>query len=128
MSRNYVEGQIQKALKKSGGNRKLAQRQIIAQCFEDPELLQGLTKAHLTGIVAYNIERVLSGRSSAAAEIKKRVKEAPSDDNFGMEVLKAIAGNNGAMFGMDAVAPPRKTRVSQGHIDAINAMTKGRRD
>ena len=73
MSLEYAEGRIREALKLSGGNAARARKQIIDWSREDMRLLQELTRGHLSGIVAYNVERVLSGR----AEEKKKKKETP---------------------------------------------------
>lgn len=128
MSREYAEKRIKDALKKTGGNATKARQQVIAWTYEDPKLLHALTKSHLTGIVAYNIERILSGRGAAVSDAPKKQTQAQSEEeNFGKELLKAIAGNSGATFGLEGYSAPRKkAKVSQGHIDAIQAMTRGR--
>lgn len=142
MSQEYVEKRIRDALKKTHGNATKARQQIIAWTYEDSKLLHAITRAHLSGIVAYNIERVLSGRSSAsgagAAEQAARANSASGmgmeasnqqEEHFGKELLKAVAGNSGATFGLEGYSAPRKRppKVSQGHIDAIKAMTRGSR-
>ena len=66
MSLEYAEQKIQQALKLSKGNQARARQQVIAWALEDDTLLKALTRSHLTGIVAYNIERVASGRAAAA--------------------------------------------------------------
>jgi len=131
MSKEYAEQRIKEALKKTGGNAVKARQQVIAWTYEDAKLLHALTKAHLTGIVAYNIERILSGRGAAeehpATETPKQ-KQAKEED-FGMELLKAVAGNSGATFGLESYSggAPKRPKVSKGHIDAIRAMTQGRK-
>ena len=46
-----------------------------------------------------------------------------------MELLKAVAGNGGVQFGMESYSGggQRRKKVSKSHIDAINALTKGRK-
>jgi len=140
MSREYAEKRIKEALKKFNGNAVKARQQVIAWSIEDPKLLQALTRSHLTGIVAYNIERILSGRSAAveaAEHIVDSSKPAASSqsgkpqkkENFGMEILKAVAVNGGGMFGMEAYSggSHKRQKVSKGHIDAIKAMTQSRK-
>ena len=128
MSREYAEKRIKEALKKTGGNALKARQQVIAWTYEDAKLLHALTKAHLTGIVAYNIERILSGRGAAkdqaAAESKPRNKSS-KEENFGTELLKAVAGNSGEIFGFDSngVARSKRPKVSKSHIQAIQAIT-----
>lgn len=135
MSREYAENRIKDALKKTGGNTTRARQQVIAWTYEDSKLLQALTKPHLSGIVAYNIERILSGRGAAAPTEQPADIPAPAssgkEENFGMEILKAVANNSGggSTFGLESYsgASSRKSKVSQSHIDAIRAMSKGRK-
>ncbi|MCB9983372.1 MAG: hypothetical protein H6861_06845 [Rhodospirillales bacterium] len=130
MSLEYAENRIKEALKLNSGNQIKARQQIIAWTYEDAKLLHALAKPHLSGIVAYNIERVASGRADAArskSEPKKAAaqpaqKQQVKEENFGMEILKALAGSS-QMFGLeDAGAPRKKQPVSQAHLDAIKAM------
>ncbi len=136
MSMEYLNNRIKDALKMSGGNRAKARQQLIAWIFEDTKLLHTLTKPHLSGIVAYNVERVASGRADAAAkkstEATKQPKQAVSqgrqteakEEQFGLEILKAVAGSH-QIFGLeDLGAPQKRGGVSQNHLDAINAIIK----
>lgn len=129
MSREYAEKRIKEALKKTGGNAVKARQQVIAWTYEDPKLLHALTKAHLTGIVAYNIERILSGRGAAEEQPTPAARPkspAAKEENFGKELLKAVAGNSGATFGLEGYsgAGSKRPKVSKNHINAIKAMTK----
>ena len=86
MSLEYVERKIVEALKLSNGNAAGARQQVIAWSLEDPELLKALTKSHLTGIVAYNIERVVSGRAEKARQkqmeaVETKAKEERNERN-----------------------------------------------
>ena len=122
MSREYAERRIKEAVKKAGGNAERAKQQVIAWTMEDTKLLDALTRPHLTGIVAYNIERVMSGRSAAKEEA---VQEKPpaQEDEFGIEILKAVAATNAAVFGQESNAVPiKRGRASKQHIDAIRQM------
>lgn len=135
MSMEYLNNRIKDALKMSGGNRAKARQQLIAWTFEDSKLLHTLAKPHLSGIVAYNVERVASGRADAAAkkatEATKTPKQeaapqgkkpASNEEQFGMEILKAVAGSP-QIFGLeDPGAPQKRGGVSQKHLDAINAI------
>ncbi len=122
MSREYVEQRVREALKKAEGNPARARQVMIAWCHEDHKLLEAITKAHLNGIVAYNIERILSGRG------KPKEKTAPpkpvvSENAFGKEVLRAVAINNGAQFGLEAYGEtPARGKASQQHINALKLM------
>lgn len=136
MSREYAEGRIKEALKKTNGNAVRARQQVIAWTYEDPKLLHALTKAHLSGIVAYNIERILAGRGTSEAagqqqpSSKSKAAGSPKkEENFGEELLRAVAGNSGAQFGLESYSSggTSRSKVSKKHIDAINALTKGRK-
>jgi hypothetical protein len=125
MSLAYVENRINEALKQSKGNETRARQIVIKWCEEDSKLLQGLTRAHLNGIVAYNIERVASGRSAKSKTTKAPAKPAAKSkdkEKFGMEILKAVVSSS-TMFGLESGAAPRKKgQASQQHIDAIKKL------
>ncbi len=126
MSREYAEDRIREALRQSGGNMALARQHIIAWTYEDTKLLQGLVRPHLNGIVAYQVERVASGR----AEIEKRKPatveaQKKADENFGMDLLRAVAAAGAPIFGQEAYSTPVKRGVaSKQHIDAIHRIAK----
>lgn len=129
MSLEYVERKIVEAIKLSKGNTARARQQVIAWALEDHELLQYLTKSHLSGIVAYNIERVMSGRA-AAARIAEKTKPAAGkasapkkEADFGVELLKAVASSSSEIFGFEH-SPPlgRRGQASQSHVNAIRAI------
>ncbi|GJL84459.1 MAG: hypothetical protein DHS20C02_02340 [Micavibrio sp.] len=124
MSREYAERRIKEAIKKTNGNAARAKQQVIAWTIEDTKLLDALTRPHLTGIVAYNIERIMSGRSAAKEEAPVADKPPTQEDEFGIEILKAVAASDAAVFGQEGNAPPMKRgRASKQHIDAIRQMT-----
>lgn len=126
MSREYAETKIREALKLCNGNMTLARQQIIALAQDDMQLLKVLVKPHLDGIVAYQIERVSSGRS----ELEKRHPKLPlsdMDDNFGMELLRAIASDDVTIFGQDDHLPRKRKGASKQHIDAIHQMAASAR-
>lgn len=131
MSSEYVETRIKEALRLSNGNTTRARQQLIAWCYEDTALLQALVKPHLNGIVAYNIERVTSGRAQKSGKPINRAsepREPQNDGDFGIEILKAVAGNSGALFGLEGPSSPgtRRTGVSEQHLEAIKALTGGK--
>ncbi len=132
-SRLYVENRIREALKKARGNKNLARQQLIAWTYEDAKLLHALTRPHLDGIIAYNIDRLLSGRGEAAKEEGVNAKTAPKTpppaarkakvDDFGMELLRAVAASDAAIFGQETGAPPAKRgQASRRHVDALMKM------
>ena len=136
MSLDYIEKRIKDALELHNGNRLKARQQVIAWTYEDDKLLHTLAKPHLSGIVAYHVERVDSGRAEAAKELppapKRPQKVAPKPaktkanvdaDEFGLNLLKAVTGESADIFGLeDPGAPRKKQGVSKNHVDAINAI------
>lgn len=133
-SRLYVENRIREALKKARGNKNLARQQLIAWTYEDTKLLHALTRPHLDGIITYNIDRLLSGRSEAAKEEGMNGKapaktqppaaaRKPKADDFGMELLRAVAASDATIFGQEAGAPSAKRgQASRRHVDALMKM------
>ena len=136
MSMEYIERRVQEALELHLGNTHKARQQVIAWTYEDENLLYALAKPHLSGIVAYHIERVASGRAEAA---KKGPPPAPKPspeqhkpaktkanvdaDEFGLNILKAVTGERPVVFGLeDPGAPRKKQGVSKNHLDAISSI------
>ena len=65
-----------------------------------------------------------TGRRSVPAAPEAVKVKAPKGDEFGMEILKAIALGNPAQFGLESSsgASIKKQQASQRHIDAIRQM------
>ncbi|MEM7680179.1 MAG: hypothetical protein AAF182_04175 [Pseudomonadota bacterium] len=126
MSLEYANKLVAQALQQAGGNQTKARQLIINQAMQDTKLLQALTRHHLKGIVAYHVERVASGRANKPQQAPDRPQTVATaaDDEFGMEILKAIANSSSAVFGMESYASPQKTKrqASQQHIDALRQM------
>jgi len=122
MSREYAENKIKEALKINDGNVARARQQVIAWTYDDAKLLHALARPHLNGIVAYQVERVASGR----AEIERRApvsSQKGKGENFGMDLLRAVAASSAAVFGQESYsAPIRKGPASKQHIDAIKQI------
>lgn len=134
MSVNYVVSRIKEALYNAKGNKKLATKQIMAWALQDTELLQGLTRAHLGGIVAYHIDRVASGRAdsapskpaanasakAAASQQRKTVNPARGTP-FAQEILKNVSNPNAPIFGLESYAAPTQSNAatSKRHKDAL---------
>jgi len=134
MSLEYVERKIVEALKLTKGNTMRARQQVITWALEDQKLLQSLTKSHLSGIVAYNIERVASGRAALARKNQKPVTQsaqksanntkATREPDFGVEILKAVTSGSSEVFGLEngSSGIGRPGKVSQSHVNAIRAI------
>lgn len=126
MSQEYAEKRIKDALKQAGGNAGRAKQQIIAWCFEDSKLLHALAKPHLNGIVAYQVERVQSGRNVSKEQPERNTPQVPDikDEELGMEVLRAVAAQDAIVFGRENTGLPqmRRSKASKQHIDAIRML------
>ena len=126
MSKEYAEQRIREALVKTNGNATRARQLVAGWCAEDAKLLLGLTRSHLTGIIAYNIDRVQSGRASAKGGAKKSAPQRPQkkqEENFGMELLKAVAERDVTIFGQEAYSGrPARGAASSRHIEAIHRI------
>ena len=123
MPKPYAEEKIREALTMHNGNIAMARRQIMGWAQDDEKLLRALVQPHLDGIVAYQVERVASGR----AEIEKRrpdIANSANDENFGMDLLRAVAASKAAVFGHEnsAGAPIKRSTASKQHMDAIRQM------
>ncbi len=130
MSKEYTEKKIKEALALHNGNIARTRKQIIKLAAEDSDLLYALTRPHLDGIIAYQVDRVASGR----AELEKRHPQAEkskatsptSEENFGMDLLRAVATSEAAVFGQQNPMGNRRKTASKQHIDAIRQIVSGR--
>lgn len=129
MSTEYADTKIREALTLANGNQTMAQNIIATMAHQDVKLLQALTKNHLSGIVAFHVERVVSGRAPqlkpanmAAEDMKRQVQEASP---FGKEILKAVTADRAEIFGFDSGAPTgRRASASQDHINSLRQMAE----
>ncbi len=125
MNREYAERRIKEALKASGGNAANARQQVLAWAFDDAKLLHELVAPHITGIVAHAVNRVMTMKEKPAPAVPPQPAPRPQavkGDEFGMEILKAIALGNPAQFGLESGVPIKKQAASQRHVDAIRQM------
>lgn len=133
MSWDYVEEKVKEAARIGGGNATRTKNALMDLALDDPKLLRALTKPHLNGIAAHAIRRIAedikipkktaqdNGKAAATLEAEKPKKK----NSFGMDILKAVAGDRATLFGQEAYAAPLgKSKVSQRHIDAIYAIAK----
>ncbi len=131
MTQDYVISKIKQALENSRGNETKARQQIIAWTYEDTKLLHDLAKPHMTGIIAHAISRVKRMQERGEKTIKPEpvpgpVSDPELDGTFGIELLKAIAADGRAKFGMESNdrPAPKRGAASQQHIDAIKMMAR----
>ena len=136
MTRKYAESRIREAIDQSGGNITKARQLLTAWCQDDHRLVLELTAPHMVGISAHAIQRVMRLDKEKAEVETVPVPDEPFQeealvhdgqaDAFGLEILKAVAGNKNPKFGMNAMqgGGKGKIRVSAQHIDAINQMVR----
>lgn len=128
MSRDYAYNRIKEALRLHKGNSLKARQQIIAWTYEDAKLLHALTRPHLTGIVAYAIDkwqRKAHEEESRQAQTLDSVLDTKSDENFGKELLRSLASGNSEIFGEEPSGPPRsRSQASKKHEDAMRMLAK----
>lgn len=122
----YSEGKLREALRLAEGDEGRAVRLVLGWVGDDPELLLGLARPHLNGIVAYAVNR--AARHVEQEPEPEPPPEMPDFDSlpgeaFGKELLKAVAFGQPTRFGREALAPnplaPKKHGASRRHIDAI---------
>ncbi|MBL8642030.1 MAG: hypothetical protein JNL76_07950 [Alphaproteobacteria bacterium] len=130
MAQSYLQKCILEALAKAKGNETKARALIAAQALDDHDLLIALSKPHLSGIVAHAV-----GRQSIQIKAKKdRLEDLPplpkppsskgtKENDFALDLLKALGGNNVAKFGVEDAAPRvGKKPASQQHVNALKLM------
>jgi len=134
MSLNYTENRIKEALRLHNGNPAKVRQQVLAWMYEDHKLLLNVTRPHLTGIVAYAVDRVLSRLTKTDDELlEETAKEVELSarqrkNSLGHEILKGFASGNAPQFGHEAEAAPlRRTVASQNHIDTIRLLASSSR-
>ena len=120
----HAENRIREALTLARGNPTKARQQIIAWALDDSKLLQELVAPHITGIVAHAVGRVKTMKEPRipADPVKGKKAAGGKEEQFGMEILKAIALGNPAQFGLESGVAIKKQQASQRHVDAIRAM------
>ncbi len=131
MTQDYVIAKIKQALENARGNETKARQQIITWTYEDTKLLHDLAKPHMTGIIAHAISRVKRMQERGEDTLKSEPvpdSTAPQEgeDGFGVELLKAIAADSTAKFGMESGGRPAPKRgaASQQHIDALKMIAR----
>lgn len=130
MAQSYLQKCVLDALAKAKGNETKARALIAAQALEDNDLLIALAKPHLSGIVAHAV-----GRQAIQIKAKKdRLEDLPplpkapssksnKENDFALDLLKALGGNNVAKFGAEDAAPRvGKKAASQQHVNALKLM------
>ena len=130
MAQSYLQTCILDALNKTKGNETKARVLVAAQAMEDERLLLALANPHLSGIVAHAVGRVMISQKNKKAmadddvpPIPKAPKASKTENEFGLNLLKALGGQNVPKFGSEDAAPPMgKKQASQQHINALKLM------
>lgn len=128
MPPSYLETAISEVLKKAKGNQTKARTLLIAQCKEDDNLLRALATPHLNAIAAHAVNRIAiqqkasKGRKDESANIPVP-KTGKAEAGFGLDLLKALGGQNVPKFGREDAAPRlQKKAASQSHVNALKMM------
>lgn len=142
MSGDYIFARVKEALRLHKGNSVKARQQIIAWTYEDAKLLHSLARPHLTGIVAYAVDRYQ--RKILAPELEKDIEESclisdaavgsrggknsqahQEEENFGREMLKSLVGGQSDIFGQEptGVAMGRK-KASPRHEEILRFIAR----
>lgn len=136
MAREYVFNRIKEALRLHNGNAVKARQQIIAWTYEDAKLLHSLTRPHLTGIVAYAIDRyqrkALDDKQPTRKSFEDDLDKQPGE-NFGKEMLRSMVQGKPDVFGEEPLGISRgKSQASKKHEDIMRLLAsknkKGRLD
>ncbi len=128
MSKEYAEDKIRQALKEYGGNIALARKQVMLWAHDDAALMRSIVAPHLDGIIAYQVERVASGRAELERRHPSKTSPKKEEENFGMDLLRAVASSDATVFGYDSPITPKRKSASKQHIDAIHKMASASRN
>ena len=121
----YLDLQIEEALKKAKGNQTKARTILIEMAAEDQRLLMSLSKPYLTAMATQALNHFSS------QEKKKKTKDdlppvpkgVKNQGGFGLDLLKALGGQNVPKFGREDAAPPiKKKAASSQHVNALKLM------
>lgn len=128
MPPSYLQTCILAALKQAKGNETKARQIIALQAMEDEKLLQALAKPHLSGIVAHAVGRIAIQQRNKKSDDFDDLPLTPktvkgSKNEFGLDLLKALGGQNVPKFGIEDAAPHiGKKQASQQHVNALKLM------
>lgn len=128
MAQSYLETCIIEALRKAKGNQTKTRQLVASMAIEDDQLLLALARPHLNAIVAHAVNRIAiqqKGKTSKskADDLPPIPKPSKEDAGFGIDLLKALGGQNVAKFGKEDEAPPiKKKAASAQHINALKLM------
>jgi hypothetical protein len=129
MSDTYLESQVIEAFKKSKGNETKTRSLIAAQVIEDEQLLRAIVKPHLQGLIAHAVTRAMISISKKKIAkddlppLPKASKLNKSQNEFGLDLLKALGDKNVPKFGKEGAAPPVKRKsASEDHVNTLKML------
>lgn len=126
MAQTYLENRIAEALKKAKGNQTRARQNLASMAIEDDQLLLALTRPHLNAIVAHAIGHYADGvkkKKSGGDDLPPVPKGVKDQEGFGLDLLKALGGQNVPKFGKEEAAPRiGKIKASEQHVSALKLM------
>lgn len=137
-AKTYLTSRIKEALYNAEGNKSKAMQQIMSWSQQDQQLLQALTKAHLSGIVAYHVDKIASGgeiddsaqKPSPMQKPKPRTRNGrkrvdPAQGSpFGKALLQAASSTKSSVFGLESYEAPAKAddNATQRQADAMKHL------
>jgi hypothetical protein len=127
----YLDRCVAEALAQSGGARPEALRILLARARLEPALLQALVAPHLRGIALYHLDRVArrgdAKTGSPPPPLPQRAEPAPPPEGFADDLLAAIEGQGGALFGLEAAPASTPGQTSARHAAALRRLAAGQR-
>lgn len=129
-NKDYVFNRIKEAMTIHKGNTAKARQQIIAWTYEDAKLLHALSRPHLTGIVAYAVDRFQRNILETPSPSNKfeSVLDRPSDDDFGKEMLRSMVTGRPEIFGEEpSGAGLGRSQASKRHQDIMKFLASQNR-
>lgn len=128
MSREYAMSRVRDALEKSDGNHLKAQRLLLQWLEKDHSLLFGLVSPHLQAIIAHAVNH--ADAPVRSKKMPKTVDTSAGVGEFGEALISTLKGGRASGVGFGEAAPSnvgKPGKASQRHIDAITALTGGKK-
>lgn len=135
MTSDYARARIHDALSRAGGDASQAKRLVLQMAGRDPQLLAGLVRPFIKGIVASAVERE-RGAAPMTAPRPQGQRQAPPRSRprtLSADDLDAVIGRLGQQVGKTTSEPQgivaalshhEPTKAGSKHEDSIRAMAR----
>ena len=133
MTSENIDRKIKEILTKTQGQSKLAEQAVRSLAEKDHTFLMGLVQPYLSGIILHGIERarkatgikepVAAKTSAKSGPLPKTAAKAKPAGEFSGSAVDGLMKAWAKKFDGDTPAPSNK-KVSQKHLDAMNALVK----